>query len=65
VAKASYDAQDRMTSYGAASFTYTANGELLARVDPEGTTAYRRKVPGNLQVAVVPSSFRANARNLG
>ncbi|MCL4839988.1 MAG: RHS repeat-associated core domain-containing protein, partial [Thermoanaerobaculia bacterium] len=44
----------RMTSYGAASFTYTANGELLARVGPEGTTGYEYDVLGNLRSVSLP-----------
>ena len=28
-----YDAQDRLLAYGGATFTYTANGELLTKTD--------------------------------
>lgn len=43
-----YDAQDRMLSYGEASFTYTANGEMSTRTEPAGTTSYSYDVFGNL-----------------
>lgn len=51
----SYDAQDRMTSYGTCSYTYTANGELSARTDTAtgATTSYRYDVLGNLQEATL------------
>lgn len=37
---ASYDGQDRLTSYDGTSYTYTANGVLLTQVDDSGTTTY-------------------------
>ena len=36
---ATYDAQDRMMTYGDATFTYTDNGELATKTDSEGTTS--------------------------
>ena len=50
-----YDAQDRLVTYGAAAYTYTAAGELLARTDPAGTTTYTYDVLGNLRQAALPS----------
>lgn len=43
-----YDDQDRMTSYGDASFTYTRNGELLTKTDSAGKTTFDYDVFGNL-----------------
>ncbi|MBI3204594.1 MAG: RHS domain-containing protein [Myxococcales bacterium] len=43
-----YDAQDRLLSYGATTYTYTANGELRTKTDTGGTTTYTYDVRGNL-----------------
>ncbi|MBI3205013.1 MAG: hypothetical protein HYZ29_25980, partial [Myxococcales bacterium] len=43
-----YDAQDRLLSYGATTYTYTANGELRTKTDSGGTTTYTYDVRGNL-----------------
>ncbi len=51
-----YDAQDRMLTYGAASFTYTANGEMLTKTDPAGTTTYAYDVFGNLLSVDLPDT---------
>ena len=40
VITATYDAQDRLLTYGATGYTYTANGELTAEIEPGGTTSY-------------------------
>ncbi len=50
----SYDAQDRLLSYGDATYTYTANGELQAKTTPAGTTTYRYDVVGNLLAVTLP-----------
>lgn len=49
-----YDAQDRMLSYGGASFVYTANGELDTKTDG-GVTDYDYDVLGNLRRVALPS----------
>ncbi|MBX3324920.1 MAG: hypothetical protein U0223_13295 [Nitrospira sp.] len=51
-----YDAQDRLTSYGQLNFTYTANGELLTKSNPTlGQTAtFSYDVLGNLKTANFP-----------
>ena len=55
-----YDAQDRLLSYGAASYVYTANGELQAKIEPasggEGsdTTWYSYDAFGNLVQVRMP-----------
>ena len=51
---ASYDGQDRMTSYNTASYTYTANGELLNKNDAGVITQYNYDVLGNLKHATLP-----------
>jgi len=66
-----YDLQDRMTKYGDASYTYTANGELKTRTDADGTTTYNYDVFGNLRSVVLPDGtsveyiIDANNRRIG
>jgi RHS repeat-associated protein len=50
-----YDAQDRLSSYGSATYTYTANGELWTKTDASGTTTYTHDVRGNLIEVDLPS----------
>ena len=45
---ASYDDQDRLTVYGAATYTYTANGDLLLKTDGSDLTTYGTDLLGNL-----------------
>jgi RHS repeat-associated protein len=52
---ATYDAQDRLLTYGAATYTYTANGELASQTVGTQTTAYQYDVLGNLVSASLPS----------
>ena len=49
-----YDDQDRMLTYGAASYTYTANGELLRKTESGQTTHYTYDVLGNLTTVELP-----------
>jgi RHS repeat-associated protein len=49
-----YDAQDRMTQYGNASYGYTANGELLTKVENGQTTTYDYDVFSNLMGVTLP-----------
>lgn len=49
-----YDAQDRMTSYGGATYTYTANGELLTKTVGADVTTYNYDVFGSLRAATLP-----------
>ncbi len=49
-----YDAQDRMLAYGGASYTYGANGELLAKSDSGLTTTYTYDGLGNLMRVALP-----------
>jgi RHS repeat-associated protein len=53
-ASGTYDDQDRMLSYGDASYTYTKNGELLTRTDAAGTTRYDYDALGNLRGVTLP-----------
>ena len=50
----SYDAQDRLLTYGNNTYTYTANGELQSKTTSTGTTAYNYDVLGNLLSATLP-----------
>ena len=66
-----YDLQDRMTKYGAADYTYTANGELKTKSDAAGITTYDYDVYGNLRSATLPDGTQvdyvidANNRRIG
>ncbi|MDH5528300.1 MAG: hypothetical protein OEY97_13470, partial [Nitrospirota bacterium] len=44
-----YDAQDRLVSTGAATYAYTANGELLSKTEGANVTAYDYDILGNLR----------------
>ncbi|MCJ7738312.1 MAG: hypothetical protein MUQ10_13540, partial [Anaerolineae bacterium] len=43
-----YDTQDRLTQYGSATYSYTANGELLSKTNGAQTTSYQYDALGNL-----------------
>jgi RHS repeat-associated protein len=43
-----YDEQDRLLQYGGATYSYTANGELLEKTNGGQTTTYNYDVLGNL-----------------
>jgi RHS repeat-associated protein len=49
-----YDAQDRLTTYGANSYTYGSNGELKTKTDASGTSTYAYDALGNLTAATLP-----------
>jgi RHS repeat-associated protein len=51
---ASYDAQDRLTSYGSNTYSYTANGELLSKTVGTQTTSYQYDAIGNLLNVTLP-----------
>ena len=50
----SYDAQDRLLTYGGASYAYTANGELKSKTLSGQTTGYVYDVLGNLRKVTLP-----------
>jgi RHS repeat-associated protein len=52
---ATYDAQDRLLTYGAETFTYTAGGDAKTRTGPGGTTTYTYDLRGNLRRVDLPS----------
>jgi RHS repeat-associated protein len=52
---ATFDAQDRILTHGATTFTHTAAGELATRTDPSGTTTYHYDVLGNLRRVELPT----------
>ena len=43
-----YDEQDRLLTYGSASYNYTLNGELQSKTDTGLTTRYQYDVLGNI-----------------
>jgi RHS repeat-associated protein len=49
-----YDAQDRMTGYDGATYEYTANGELLRKIEGSQVTTYTYDVLGNLMAVDLP-----------
>ncbi|MBI4334830.1 MAG: glucosaminidase domain-containing protein [Chloroflexi bacterium] len=49
-----YDAQDRLLTYGDATYTYTANGELLTKSIHGQTTEYLYDALGNLVAVTLP-----------
>ncbi len=55
---ATYDDQDRLLTYGAKSFTYTANGELSTKVEGPETTTYGYDVFGNLRTVSLPNGVQ-------
>ncbi|HEY6339774.1 MAG TPA: RHS repeat-associated core domain-containing protein [Candidatus Sulfotelmatobacter sp.] len=50
-----YDADDRLLTYGSASYTYTPNGELATQTVGSQKTAYSYDVMGNLTSVTLPS----------
>lgn len=51
---ATYDALDRLTSYGPTTFSHTPNGEVASEKTGEETTVYRHDELGNLLGATLP-----------
>jgi RHS repeat-associated protein len=51
---ASTDAQDRLVSYQGASYTYTANGELLSKTEGTDVISYATDTLGNLTQVGLP-----------
>ncbi|MDX1994026.1 MAG: RHS repeat-associated core domain-containing protein [bacterium] len=52
---ATYDAQDRLLTFGGISYTYTPSGELLTRTENGQTTNYTYDVLGNLIGVSLPN----------
>jgi RHS repeat-associated protein len=50
-----YDAQDRLTTYGAVTYSYSANGDLQTSTSGSETTSYSYDVFGNLTSVTLPS----------
>ncbi len=50
-----YDAQDRMLTYGGAQYFYTANGDLREKIAGTDTTEYTYDALGNLMQVVMPN----------
>jgi len=53
-----YDAQDRLLTYGTNTYSYTANGELKTRTSGGQTTAYTYDVRGNLTAVTLPDGTK-------
>lgn len=54
---ATYDAQDRLTSYNGVTYNYTANGELTSKTESGVTTTFNYDVLGNLMQVVLPGDI--------
>ncbi len=50
-----YDAQDRLLTYGSTNYAYTANGELAGKTSATGTTSYSYDAVGNLLSVTPPA----------
>ncbi|MFN0140175.1 MAG: RHS repeat-associated core domain-containing protein [Pyrinomonadaceae bacterium] len=55
VTNGTYDAQDRLTSYGGTTYAYTLNGELQSKTNGANTTQYGYDVLGNLRNVTLPN----------
>jgi RHS repeat-associated protein len=57
--KAQYDHEDRLTTYGKKSYTYTANGDLKSVLDSstKKTTSLTYDVLGNLKSVILPTGI--------
>ena len=53
-----YDAQDRLLTYGTSTFTYTPNGELASQKTGTQTTQYQYDVLGNLVSVTLPNATK-------
>ncbi len=53
-----YDDQDRLNTYQAASYQYTDNGELLSKTESGTTTNYQYDVLGNLRQVTLPGGMQ-------
>jgi RHS repeat-associated protein len=65
-----YDAQDRLSAYGTATYTYGSNGELKTRTDGAITTSYTYDGLGNLTQVTKPDTqityvIDARSRRIG
>jgi RHS repeat-associated protein len=54
IAVATYDAQDRMLTYGDNTYAYSTGGNLASKVSPAGTTQYTYDLYGALKQATLP-----------
>jgi RHS repeat-associated protein len=50
-----YDAQDRIVTYGALTYSYTANGDLQSTTSGAGATSYSYDIFGNLTSVTLPN----------
>jgi len=61
-----YDAQDKMLSYGDNIYSYSPTGSLLTKTNAEGTTTYSYDSMGNLLKVVLPDNrvitYKVDAR---
>lgn len=66
IASASYDAQDRLTQYGTATYAYNNHGDLVSRTQGASTTQYTYDEFANLTRVVLPGTqidYVIDARN--
>ena len=57
-ANGTYDAEDRLETYGGTSYTYTPNGELASATTGSQTTTYQYDALGNLTAVALPGGTR-------
>ena len=56
ITNGTYDNQDRMTAYGAATYAYTANGEWQSKTVGAQVTQFGYDVLGNLRTVTLPDA---------
>jgi len=54
IVNGTYDDQDRLLTYGSATYSYNASGELLSKTAGGQTTAYQYDALGNLTAVTLP-----------
>ncbi len=59
-----YDVQDRLSTYGGASYAYTANGELTSKTVGSQVTSYTYDALGNLLHVGLPAALADGAQTI-
>ncbi len=60
-----YDVQDRLSTYGPATYGFTANGELISKTVGSQTTSYAYDALGNLLNVTLPAAAPDGAQTIG
>jgi YD repeat-containing protein len=60
-----YDVQDRLSTYGPATYAFTANGELTSKTVAGQVTSYSYDALGNLLSVALPAPLADGAQTIG